>query len=323
MFAIIRRNPLAFAAALLLHLALVAFLVVGVDWREKPKPLASNAPVVQARVVDERAVRKELQSLRNKDQRRQREAEAKRRKEAKRLAALKKRREQEKRRLARLERERKARLKAAAEAKRRAAAEKARIAALKKKEAELKKRQEAERRRLAAIEAKRKAEEQARAEARRKAEEKARAEAKRKRLAAEKRRRAEAARKKREAEARARAEAAAREKELQAQFEAEQRASEAARIVRQIQDKVARKWTAPPGTLEKGLSCRIKVRLGANGSVLAVSVDKSSGNAAFDRSVVAAVWKADPLPMPDDPSLRARSEFRNHTFIFDPSKSLN
>ncbi len=322
MFAIIRRNPLAFLAALLLHLGLVAFLVVGVDWREKPKPLAANAPVVHARVVDERAVRKELERLRSRDKRKQQSLQARRREE-KRLAELKKRREREKRRLARLERERKARLKAEAEARRKAEAEKRRIAALKKKEQELKRRQEAERKRLAAIEAKRKAEEQARAEAKRKAQEKARAEAERRKREAEKRRKAEAARRKREAEARARAEQAAREKELQAQFEAEQRASEAARIVRLIQDKVARKWIAPPGTLEQGLKCRIQVRLGPTGSVLAVSVVKGSGNDAFDRSVVSAVWKADPLPMPDDPALRGLSEFRNHTFVFDPSKSLN
>ena len=140
---------------------------------------------------------------------------------------------------------------------------------------------------------------------------------------AERKKKEAAERERRAAEARAKAEAAARERELQAQFEAEQRASEAGRIVRLIQDKVARNWNPPPGTLEQGLRCRINVRLGASGSILAVSIVESSGNPGFDRSVEAAVWKAEPLPMPDDAALRARDEFRNHTFTFDPAKSSN
>ncbi len=338
MLDVIRRNPRAFVIALLMHLLLVVFLVVGVDWREKPKPLASQAQVVQAKVVDASQLKREVAKLREEDQRKQQAEQAARKKERQRLEALQKRREEEKRRLAQLERERKAREKAAAEAERKAEAEKKRLATLKRKEQDLKKRQEAERKRQAELEKQRKAEVQRRkkaeAERRRKAEEARKkaeaekrrkaAEEKRKKAAAEKRRKAEeAARKKREAAARTKAEAEARERELQAQFEAEQRASEAARIVRLIQEKVARNWNPPPGTLDKGLSCRVNVRLGSSGSVLAVSVVKSSGIAAFDRSVEAAVRKADPLPMPDDPGLRGRSEFRNHTFTFDPSRNRN
>jgi colicin import membrane protein len=91
--------------------------------------------------------------------------------------------------------------------------------------------------------------------------------------------------------------------------------------MRLIQDKVARNWNPPPGTLDKGLKCKVHVRLGPSGSVLAVSVVESSGHPAFDRSVEAAVWKSRRLPMPDDPVLRSRNEFRNHTFIFDPSRN--
>lgn len=346
MLDVIRRNPGAFVIALLMHLLLVVFLVVGVDWRKKPKPLDSRAHVVQAKVIDASQVEREIARLREEEKRKQLAEQTARKKEQQRLEALRKRREEEKRRLAQLERERKAREKAAAEAKRKAEAEKKRLAELKRKEQALKKRQEAERKRQAELEKRRKREaekrrkaeearKKAEAEKRRKAAEEKRkkaeaekrrklAEEKRKKAEAEKRRKAEeAARKKREAAARAKAEAEARERELQAQFEAEQRATEAARIVRLIQEKVARNWNPPPGTLDKGLSCRINVRLGSSGSVLAVSVVKSSGNAAFDRSVEAAVWKADPLPMPDDPGLRDRSEFRNHTFTFDPSRNRN
>ena len=51
--------------------------------------------------------------------------------------------------------------------------------------------------------------------------------------------------------------------------------------------------------------------------MLLVDVVESSGNIAFDRSVEAAVRKADPLPMPESERLVAL--FRDLTFIFDPS----
>ena len=83
-----------------------------------------------------------------------------------------------------------------------------------------------------------------------------------------------------------------------------------------IREKVERNWLRPPGT--DGLTCKLTVRVGANGSVLRVSVVESSGSNAFDRSVETAVHKADPLPMPR--SERLLAQFRNGlTFIFDPS----
>jgi len=45
-------------------------------------------------------------------------------------------------------------------------------------------------------------------------------------------------------------------------------------------------------------------------------VVKSSGNIAFDRSVEAAVRKADPLPMPR--SKRLAAQFRDIEFVFEP-----
>ena len=241
MLDIVHRNPVAFFVAALLHLLLLTLLMVGVDWREKPRPLTSDAKVVQARVINERRVQEEMK-------RRKVQAERKRR------------------------------------------------------QVELKKRREAEKKRKA-----------------REAQHKAEAEKKRK--ASEAQRKAEAEKKRKAEEARRKAEADARERELQAQFEAEQSAREAAHIVRLIQDKVARNWKQPPGTLDKGLKCKVSVRLGPSGSVLTFSVVESSGNPAFDHSVETAVWKSRSLPMPDDPVLRSRNEFRSHTFIFDPSRN--
>ena len=45
-----------------------------------------------------------------------------------------------------------------------------------------------------------------------------------------------------------------------------------------------------------------------------VEISQSSGNVAFDQSVVNAIWKASPLPQPKDPSLFSR----NLQFEFDP-----
>ena len=286
MLDIVHRNPVAFFVAALLHLLLLTLLMVGVDWREKPRPLTSDAKVVQARVINERRVQEEMKRRKVQAERKRRQVELKKRREAE-----KKRKAREAQHKAEAEKKRKA-----SEAQRKAAAEK------KRKASEAQRKAEAEKKRKAS-------------EAQRKAE------AEKKRKAREAQRKAEAEKKRKAEEARRKAEADARERELQAQFEAEQSAREAAHIVRLIQDKVARNWKQPPGTLDKGLKCKVSVRLGPSGSVLTFSVVESSGNPAFDHSVETAVWKSRSLPMPDDPALRSRNEFRSHTFIFDPSRN--
>ena len=52
--------------------------------------------------------------------------------------------------------------------------------------------------------------------------------------------------------------------------------------------------------------------------VLNVSVLKSSGNEALDRSAIAAVNKASPLPVPKDSA--AFSAFRNFTLTVKPEE---
>jgi colicin import membrane protein len=63
----------------------------------------------------------------------------------------------------------------------------------------------------------------------------------------------------------------------------------------------------------------VQVRLIPGGDVVpgGVSIIKSSGNAAFDRSVEAAVYKATPLPVPSGPLFES---FRNLRLNFNPSK---
>ncbi|MCB1862933.1 MAG: cell envelope integrity protein TolA [Gammaproteobacteria bacterium] len=76
------------------------------------------------------------------------------------------------------------------------------------------------------------------------------------------------------------------------------------------------KWVRLEGT-GGGLKCKLRVRLAKGGSVLAVSVIESSGSGAFDRSAEAAVYKADPLPVPDD---QLFEQFRDIIFVFDPNR---
>jgi colicin import membrane protein len=84
-----------------------------------------------------------------------------------------------------------------------------------------------------------------------------------------------------------------------------------------IQDKVQRNWSKPTNA-KPGLSCEVFVQLIPSGDVLNVKITKSSGDEFFDRSVETAVRKAQPLPVPPDPSLFER--FRDVRFIFKPEE---
>jgi colicin import membrane protein len=66
-----------------------------------------------------------------------------------------------------------------------------------------------------------------------------------------------------------------------------------------IKNAIAQKWIIPPG-VDKSLSCVLLIHLLADGSVVTVEVNKSSGDTALDNSAVLAVKKASPLPMPDN-----------------------
>ena len=52
MLGVLKRNPFSVMLALLLHILILFFLVFGVDWDKKPKPIASKANVVQAHTID-------------------------------------------------------------------------------------------------------------------------------------------------------------------------------------------------------------------------------------------------------------------------------
>jgi colicin import membrane protein len=140
-------------------------------------------------------------------------------------------------------------------------------------------------RRKAEEEAKRKAEEE---EKKRKAEEEAR------RIAEEKRQKAlEEARLKQQMEdslaqeARDRAEAA-RIGEIQKTWQ------------QVLADHIASNWLRSPG-LPSQLYCKVEINLLPNGEVVNAKIVQSSGNPSFDNSVLNAVYKSSPMPLPQDP----------------------
>ncbi len=171
-------------------------------------------------------------------------------------------------------------------------------AAERARQAEVKKQQEAERRRQQDIARKKQAAETEKTEKKKAATlEKKRAEEKRRQ----------------EAEASLQEQVTAEEKrraDVRAQGEVE-------RYKGLIRQKVSRSWNRP-ATAAKGLQCTVRVRLVPGGEVLGASVVRSSGDPVFDRSVENAVYKATPLPVPQDPQLF--EYFREIEFVFNPQE---
>ena len=161
------------------------------------------------------------------------------------------------------------------------------------------------------------ADEQRRQEQTRIAEQKRKEEDRRKAAETEKKRKDEArqaeARKKKETEERRKSaesslkeQLAREEKErTDAAARAEQAAraqSELARVEGLIRQKVERNWVRPAGWT-KGMECVVRVRLAPTGEVINATIARPSGSPAFDRSVENAVYKASPLPLPEDKGL--------------------
>lgn len=172
----------------------------------------------------------------------------------------------------------------------------------KKAEAEKHRKAQAEKLKKAQAEKKRKAEQEAKrkADARRKAEqEKKKAEQEQLRKKAEEKKRQEEALRKKELEEKKRQETqqelaaalAAEEAFMQARSdEAEAQSYHA--IIRQA---VERNWSRP-ASARNNMEVELVIQLIPTGQVINVSVASSSGNAAFDRSAVNAVQKAERFP---------------------------
>lgn len=84
-----------------------------------------------------------------------------------------------------------------------------------------------------------------------------------------------------------------------------------------IKSQITRNWIFP-ASYQKGMKCKVRVRLIPSGDVVGVHIIQSSGNAAFDRSVEMAVNKASPLPVPKS-STGLFDHFREVELVFDPN----
>ncbi len=66
-----------------------------------------------------------------------------------------------------------------------------------------------------------------------------------------------------------------------------------------ILQAISQKWLVPVG-VDKKLYTDLLIRVAPGGAVLDVQITKSSGNVALDRSARDAVFKASPLPVPNN-----------------------
>ncbi len=318
MWELIKRNPLAAFLAVLMHLLLLGFMIVGVDWLKRPHPIRPSGDLVQAHVVDAQQVQAEADRLRQTEVQRQKAAEADQRREKQRIEDLQRKQEVERQRLAALEKQRQAEAAKQAIERKKAAQEAARLSKLKAEREALEQQRQQEEAQRKADEKKRLAEEKKHKaeDDKRKAEEAKRLAEEQKRKAEEQRRQHEEAKKKAEAD-RLAAEQRAREDSLRQAMEAEEGDQEIRRYAGLITDKIERSWLRPLG-VGTHLKVQLRVRMIPGGGVIAVSVIQSSGNGAFDRSAEAAVRKADPLPVPSGALF---DRMRDLDIIFDPDKS--
>lgn len=101
-----------------------------------------------------------------------------------------------------------------------------------------------------------------------------------------------------------------RESDFASSLVREQISREVDRYIPVIKDKIRQYWVRPPA-LGRDLQTVVSLRLIPGGDVVpnSVHVVQSSGNTAFDQSVIAAVYNASPIPVPSGPPFERFREF--------------
>ena len=279
----LREHTVAVLLSTLLHGVLIVVFTVGLDLPSRQRALAPVEQVaIEATVVDETLIRREMARLEALEQEEQR-----RREEQQRLALEEQQRVEQQ----------------AEEARRQLEEEQQRLEQVRvqREEAELQ-----EQRRLAELERQREAEEEAAREA------------ERQRLAEEERRRQEELERQRRAaeEARRQAEREAElARALAAEEEARRRDEDEAmdEYIRLIHNRIQQNWITP-ASVQAGIQCTVHVTQIPGGDVVSVRIGQCNGDEAVIRSIEVAVRKSSPLPMP-----RIRSLFeRELEVIFRP-----
>lgn len=92
-------------------------------------------------------------------------------------------------------------------------------------------------------------------------------------------------------------------------------AEELGRYQAAIRNAIKLKWSRPPGARNE-MQAVVQVNLIPGGEVVQVRVTESSGSSAFDRSAVAAVKNASPLPVPSGELFN--EHFRSFKLRFNP-----
>lgn len=69
-----------------------------------------------------------------------------------------------------------------------------------------------------------------------------------------------------------------------------------------LQQRVVRSWVRP-ASAKPGLECKVRIRQLPGGEVVNATIVSCNGDAAVQRSIEAAVYKASPLPTPSNPIL--------------------
>ncbi len=291
----------ALALSIVFHLVVIAAILLNFHLSGRPNPVKQSelAKTVKAEIVDQQQLDAQI-NRKKKEQEAKRKSELekqKRAKEAKKREAEKNRKQvEEKKRKIAQEKKKQEEAKRIAEAKTLAEQKKKQQETLKKQQ-EVKKQEELKKQ-LAAEK------QQKLAEEKRKREEKIAREAEKKRLEAE--------RLKQEADKRRLAEEdqKRRQQELNENLKAEESQQklnllrEAYRLA--IQQKIHRNWLKPPDSGKIPI-CKVKVIQGPAGIILDVTVGACPGvTPTYRASIENAVYKADPLPKPGDPSLFER-----------------
>ena len=335
----IKENWSAIIFTVLVHVVVLALFALNIDFERKI--VKSDKPVaIQAKIINGAAIDAEIKRQ-DKLEKEKLDAEMKRQKDLEdKVLQAQKQREAEEKRIADLEAERKKQeadaekrkqelaekeKQAKLDAKKKADAEKKKLADLEKKrkteetrlenikkeqEATKKKAAEEEAQRIAAAAAKKKADEEAKKKA--EAEKKKKADE----LAAKKKKEAEA---KRVAEEKEAARIAALQADLAAAMEGEENFNQAVnsgamnRYVLAIKQTIERNWRKPPSAPDN-LKCILNVKQLPGGDVAQLSFGTCNADDVTKDSIEQAVFRASPLPEPEDPSLFAR----DLEVIFEP-----
>lgn len=110
------------------------------------------------------------------------------------------------------------------------------------------------------------------------------------------------------------------EKTLAEEQQVQKNAAITDNIIGQIQEKIYQTWRYPPSA-RPNMTVMVSIQLVPTGEVINVSITKGSGIEAIDRSVLAAVKRASPLPVPNDNRL-FEQKFRNFSMEFSPKDAV-